>query len=222
MSAAELPCRSDEHWPLEMRDSACLASLNHCQLLSLILEESKQGRWWCRWENVTTQLGVQPLCCLAVTCRKTTASSARRAGVSLPSCLLLDCQPVADSRRTLAVFTDKLPCGCEIHLLSVWECTEFTPELHRWSHFCIPKRLSMSASNIRAKRGALQTTRMFDGCNNVHSTTYHLYSDTLRPQSLKPKFGPSNEKIQGTVPTLYFEKNHTNLLKRDDGTPALS
>ena len=46
------------------------------------------------------------------------------------------------------------------------------------SHFCIPKRLSMSASNIRAKRGALRTTRMFDGCNNVHFTTYHFYSDT--------------------------------------------
>ena len=59
---------------------------------------------------------------------------------------------------------------------------------------------------VRAERAALRTTRLFYGSAEAFSTIYHLYSDTLRPQSLKPHFEPPNQEIQGAACTLYFLK----------------
>ena len=59
---------------------------------------------------------------------------------------------------------------------------------------------------VRAERAALRATRLFYGSAEAFSTIYHLYSDTLRPQSLKPHFEPPNQEIQGAACTLYFFK----------------
>ena len=59
---------------------------------------------------------------------------------------------------------------------------------------------------VRAERAALRATRLFYGSAEAFSTIYHLYSDTLRPQSLKPHFEPPNQEIQGAAYTLYFFK----------------
>ena len=59
---------------------------------------------------------------------------------------------------------------------------------------------------VRVERAALRTTRLFYGSAEAFSTIYRLYSDTLRPQSLKPHFEPPNQEIQGAACTLYFLK----------------
>ena len=86
-----------------------------------------------------------------------------------------------------ALRTTRMPNGvlvayfteCHLYSDSVWTAHTRGPQLgSALAFFAFQSAFSMSASNIRAKRGALRTTRMFDGCNNVYFTTYHLYSDT--------------------------------------------
>ena len=59
---------------------------------------------------------------------------------------------------------------------------------------------------VRVERAALRTTRLFYGSAEAFPIIYRLYSDTLRPQSLKPHFEPPNQEIQGAACTMYFLK----------------
>ena len=83
--------------------------------------------------------------------------------------------------------------------------TRIRPKLSLFEHRALQRQSTPQIDlRVRAERAALRTTRLFYGSAEAFSTIYHLYSDTLRPQSLKPHFEPPNQEIQGAACTLYF------------------